>query len=64
MLEELAEEFPKICDHLKLGQVELGRKNPSPAVLDRKDLSAAQIDLVKTRYAEDYAWMANLPRKL
>lgn len=64
MLEDLADEFPKICDHLKLGQVELGRKNPSPAVLDRKDLTASQIDLVKTRYAEDYAWLANLPRRL
>ncbi|HWA92666.1 MAG TPA: sulfotransferase family 2 domain-containing protein [Rhizomicrobium sp.] len=64
MLEDLTEEFPRICEHLNLGRVELGRRNPSPAVLERKDLTAAQIDLVKSRYAEDYAWAAGRPRKL
>lgn len=64
MLEDLADEFQRICEHLKLGFVELGRKNPSPAVLHRQDLTAAQVEHVKTRYAEDYAWIANRPRKL
>jgi hypothetical protein len=48
---------------LKLGWVELGRKNPSPAVLARSDLTSAQIDTVRERYAEDYEWIAKRPRQ-
>jgi hypothetical protein len=64
MLEDLAQEFDRICEHLRLGRIELGHKNPSPAALNRQDLTAAQVELVRTRYAEDYAWIANRPRKL
>jgi Sulfotransferase family len=64
LYEDLADEFAQICVRLKLGWIELGRKNPSPTVLNRDDLTAAQIELIKERYAEDYQWIGNRPRLL
>lgn len=64
LYDDLADEFPQICARLKLGWTELERKNPSPAVLSRNDLTAAQIELVKARYGEDYEWIRNRPRNL
>lgn len=63
LYENLAGEFEQICHRLKLGWVELGRKNSSPAVLVRSDLTAAQIGVVRQRYAEDYEWIENRPRQ-
>ncbi|MBV9993088.1 MAG: hypothetical protein JOZ72_17565 [Alphaproteobacteria bacterium] len=64
LLTDLADEFQQICTRLGLGWIELGRKNPSPEVLTRRDLTQAQIDLVKSRYAEDYAFIERRPRLL
>jgi hypothetical protein len=63
LYENLADEFQQICERLKLGWVEMGRKNPSPAVLVRSDLTRAQVDVVRGRYAEDYECIANRPRQ-
>lgn len=60
--EDLESEFNLICSRLNLGWVELGRKNPSPCVLNRADLTAAQIEIVKNRYAADYEWIEKGPR--
>lgn len=62
LYENLADEFTQLVNHLKLGYVALDHKNPSPSVLNRSDLSAAQIDAVKSRYAQDYEWIGNRPR--
>ena len=64
LYEDLADEFGQICTRLKLGWIELGRKNPSPAVLTRDDLTSAQVAQVKSRYAEDYACIRDRPRLL
>jgi len=64
LLEDLAEEFPQICRRLGLEGVQLGRKNPSPQVLSREDLTQAQIAQVQSRYAEDYEWIKTRPRLL
>lgn len=62
LLNDLTDEFQQICVRLGLGWIELGRRNPSPEVLTRRDLTQAQIDLVKSRYAEDYAFIESRPR--
>jgi hypothetical protein len=64
LYDDLADEFGQICMRLKLGGIALGHKNPSPAVLTRGDLTAAQLAQVRQRYAEDYAWLENRPRAL
>ena len=64
LYDNLADEFGQICARLKLGWVELPQRNLSPEVLNRADLTTAQIDLIKSRYAEDYEWIRNRPRLL
>jgi len=64
LYENLADEFAQICVRLKLGWVDLGHRNPSPTVLNRADLTAAQIDLVRNRYPEDYEWIRSRPQLL
>ena len=61
-LATLADEFPKICDRLELGRVELGHKNESPPVLKRNDLTSAQIEKVKAAYRGDYELIRDRPR--
>jgi hypothetical protein len=61
-LASIADEFPEICKRLGLGEVELGRKNESPEVLTRNDLTAAQIERVQSAYQKDYALIRDRPR--
>lgn len=61
-LATLAEEFPKVCARLGLDDIELGRKNESPEVLTRNELTAAQIEKVKAAYATDYDLIRDRPR--
>jgi Sulfotransferase family len=61
-LERLGEEFPLLCERLKIEAPDLGRVNPSPAVLERRDLTQAQIARVRERYAEDYATIKDRPQ--
>jgi hypothetical protein len=63
-LAHIGEEFPQVCSRLELGSVELGRKNPSPEVLKRTDLTATQIERVKVLYRDDYEYMQNRPQIL
>jgi len=60
--DNLETEFGQVCGSLGLGKIDLGRRNSSPAILRREDLSAAQIAHIRERYAEDYAWMEKPPR--
>lgn len=62
LYDDLADEFGQICVHLKLGWVELPQRNLSPVMLNRADLTAAQVALIQSRYAEDYDWIRNRPR--
>jgi hypothetical protein len=61
-LAHIGEEFPKVCARLELGSVDLGRKNSSPEVLKRADLTTAQIERVKVLYRDDYEYMRNRPQ--
>ena len=60
-LDNLDEEFAQVCTRLGLGKTQLGRRNLSPAILRREDLSPGQIARVRERYAEDYAWLERRP---
>lgn len=61
-LVSIREEFPRVCEHLGLGPVELGHKNESPEVLKHDDLTAAQIERVKSIYQTDYDLIRDRPR--
>lgn len=63
-LADLEKEFPKICARLGLEGAELGRVNPSPVVLTRAELRPDQMELIRTRYGEDYEFLRNRPRAL
>ncbi len=63
-LANLADEFPGICAHLGLDGVRLDHKNESPDVLKRNDLTAAQLERVKSMYQADYDCIQNRPRIL
>ncbi len=63
-LAHLSEEFPEICARLGLGPVDLGRKNSSPEVLRREDLTSSQIAWVKATYSADYEFLRSRPRQL
>jgi len=58
---QLEAEFPQICSRLGL-KATLPRVNVSPERLSRDDLTADQISEIKTRFAEDYAFIENRPR--
>jgi hypothetical protein len=58
---QLGLEFQRICQNLGL-KATLPTINVSPMVLSRHDLSDQQIDNIKMRYADDYAFLANRPR--
>ena len=60
-LERLDEEFPRVCAHLGLGQINLERSNRSPAALRRSDLSPEQIGQIKAKYESDYEFMKRAP---
>jgi hypothetical protein len=64
LYDDLADEFGQICVKLKLGWIELPQRNASPAMLSRADLTKAQVELIKSRHAEDYEWIRNRPRLL
>jgi hypothetical protein len=63
-LAHLSAEFPEICIRLGLGPVDLARKNSSPEVLRRQDLTSAQIARVKATYGDDYEFLRNRSRRL
>jgi hypothetical protein len=63
-LSRLSEEFSEICARLGLGPVDLGKKNSSPEVLRREDLTSSQIAWVKTAYSADYAFLRGRPQQL
>lgn len=63
-LTRLDDEFPQICERLELGKIDLGRKNTSPVVLTRDELTAIQIERIKARYRDDYELIRNRPRLL
>ncbi len=56
---KLDAEFPDICRHLGLGDVKLNRRNVSPQVLSREDLSPADMEFIREKYAADYELIAN-----
>jgi len=58
---QLETEFRQICSRLGL-KATLPRVNVSPEQLSRDDLTADQISEIKTRYAEDYAFIESRPR--
>jgi hypothetical protein len=60
-LADLETEFPKICARLGLEGAALGRVNPSPVVLTRAELRPDQVELIQTRYREDYEFLRNRP---
>jgi Sulfotransferase family len=60
--EDLAQDFPRLCARLGLGDVALSRRNVSPDVLDRGGLTKAQIARVEERYESDYAFLRDRPR--
>jgi hypothetical protein len=58
----LDSEFPHICERIGLGYVQLNRRNVSPQVLSRDDLTEADLEFIRDKYAADYALIANRPR--
>jgi hypothetical protein len=59
--DNLVNEFPKICARIGV-KANLQKTNVSPHVLSPQDLSAEHVASIRDRYAEDYAFLANLPR--
>lgn len=61
--EKLAEEFPKICRHLGL-KAELPKRNVSPIVIRRRDLTSEQIAQIEARYVADKQFLKQAPRTI
>jgi hypothetical protein len=57
----LDSEFPRICERIGIQSVELRRRNASPQVVSRENLTRADLDFIQEKYAADYAFIKNRP---
>jgi hypothetical protein len=55
-------EFPLICERIGLVGIKLNQRNVSPQVLSRDDLTKADLEFIREKYAADYELIANRPR--
>jgi len=62
-LDRLSDEFAGVCKHIGIDAAQLGHVNASPAVLNRAELTPAQIEKVQERYKDDYELIRNRPKR-
>ncbi len=57
-------EFPDICKCIGIEGIELRKQNVSPRILSRDDLTKADLEFIREKYAADYDLLKNRPRAL
>ncbi len=60
----LDKEFAAVCARLEVGYLTLRTRNVSPDVVSREQLTDADIDFIRDKYAADYALIGDRPRSL